>query len=589
MGNRRLPALLLLCFWLCPLVGMPSAVPQESIFPKNQLRPGMHGLTYTVLQGNKIEPLQTEILGIAKDFVGPGLDLIIAKLVDAKTATTGAVHGMSGSPLYVEGKLVGALSRRIASFEKDGHCGFTPIEDMLRVEQEPPSDPRTRPSPIQLRDAWHWAAPRPLRGALLRADYLGIPLSVGGLNPRVVGQFLEALGLRGTPVLSVPGGGTTTIAGGGSALEPGAPLAAVMMTGDINISGTGTLTWRSGNRVLAFGHPMFGFGKSTLPMAAAEVVTTVPSYETPYKLTNVGRVVGTILEDRLSAIGGEVGQMPKLASYRIERFHRGRPLPTLQGEFISHPLLTPFLVELAMGQIFSATDSFGRTFTLSIDGLVHFRNLPSLHLKGIYSGEDGDLASAILEMVQPLQLLFQQPWSEPIVESLELKTASTEVEENWAIERASVDNARCNPGSTIWIHLLLQERHGRRISRRVPLLLPRGLQGQPVTIRISSGHALDTRALLRKVPSAESPEELIALLNEQRPNNVLYVQAVTESSGLVSEAADLPALPPTIRAALSPATSSKKEETWNDLVWSEATLTIDGVVSGEQLLRIDVR
>ncbi|MDD4933193.1 MAG: SpoIVB peptidase S55 domain-containing protein [Methylacidiphilaceae bacterium] len=588
MRNRRLSALLLLCFWLCPLMRVPAAVPQESIFPKSQLRPGMHGITYTVLQGSKIEPLQTEILGIAKDFVGPGLDLIIAKLVDAKTATTGAVHGMSGSPLYIEGKLVGALSRRIATFEKDGHCGFTPIEDMLRVEQEPASDP-TRPSPIQLRDAWHWAEPRPLRGAMLRADYLGIPLSVGGLNPRVAARFLEALGLRGTPVLAVPGGGTTTLAGGGSALEPGAPLAAVMMTGDINISGTGTLTWRSGNRVLAFGHPMFGFGKSSLPMAAAEVVTTVPSYETPYKLTNVGRVVGTILEDRLSAIGGEVGQMPKLASYRIERLHRGQKLPTLRGEFISHPLLTPFLVELAMGQIFSATDSFGRTFTLSVEGLVHFRNLPSLHLRGIYSGEDGDLASAILEMVQPLQLLFQQPWAEPIVESLEMKTASTEDEESWVIERASVDNTRCRPGSTIWVNLLLQERHGRRISRKVPLTLPSGLQDQPVAIRIASGHALDTRALLRKVPSAESPEELIALLNEQRPNDMLYVQAITESSGLVSAAADLPALPPTIRATLSPPTSSRKAEPWNDLVWSETSLSIPGVVNGEQLLRIDVR
>ncbi|QSR85800.1 sporulation protein SpoOM [Methylacidimicrobium sp. B4] len=566
----------------------PATGPQESLFPKSQLRPGMRGLTYTVLQGNKIEPLQTEILGIAKDFVGPGLDLIIAKLVDSKTATTGAVHGMSGSPLYIDGKLVGALSRRIASFEKDGHCGFTPIEDMLRVEQEPAPEP-VRPLPTPLHDAWHWAGPLPLRGLALRADYLGIPLSVGGLNPKVVSRFLEAIGLRGTPVLAVPGGGTTTVAGGGSALEPGAPLAAVMMTGDINISGTGTLTWRNGNRVLAFGHPMFGFGKSDLPMAAAEVVTTVPSYETPYKLTNVGRVVGTILEDRLSAIGGEVGQMPRLASYRIERLHRGRPLPVLRGEFVSHPLLTPLLVNLAMGQIFSATDSFGRSFTLSVDGLVHFRNLPALHLRGIYSGEDGDLATAILEMVQPLQLLFQQPWVEPVVESLELKTASTEEEANWGIERASVDNPRSPSGGTIWVNVVLQERHGRRLTRRVPLRLPEGLHDQPVAIRIASGHALDMRALLRKVPSAESAEELIALLNDQHPNDTLYVQAITESSGLVSEASDLPALPPTVRATLSPSTSSKQADPWNELVWSEQSLSVPGVVNGEQLVRIDVR
>ncbi|VVM06659.1 hypothetical protein MAMC_01168 [Methylacidimicrobium cyclopophantes] len=584
----RLLAAFLLCLGAFSLPTEMPAATQEPIFPKSQLRPGMHGLTYTVLQGSKIEPLQTEILGIAKDYVGPGLDLIIAKLIDAKTVTTGAVHGMSGSPLYIDGKLVGALSRRIASFEKDGHCGFTPIEDMLRVEREPAPE-LGRPFPTQLRETWHLAGRLPLRGAMLRADYLSIPLSVGGLNPQAAARFLEALGLRGSPVMAVPGGGTTAMVGDGSALEPGAPLAAVMMTGDINISGTGTLTWRNGNRVLAFGHPMFGFGKSDLPMAAAEVVTTVPSYEMPYKLTNVGKVIGTILEDRLSAIGGEVGQMPKLASYRIERLHRGRTLPTLRGEFVSHPLLTPLLVDLAIGQIFSATDSFGRSFTLSIDGVVHFRNLPPLHLRGIYSGEDGDLVAAISEMVQPLQMLFQQPWKEPLVESLELKTESAEEEENWIIEQASVDNPRCRPGSTISVEVVLQERHGRRLRRRIPLVLPAGLHDQPVAIRIASGRSLDTRALLRKAPSAESAEDLIALLNEQHPNDMLYVQAVTESSGLVSEATDLPALPPTVRSTLSPPTSSKKSDPWNDLIWTEVSLSVPGVINGEQLVRIDVR
>ena len=588
MRLRFLGTLFLPLFWLCMPTRTPAAATQEPVFPKSELRPGMRGLTYTVLQGNKIEPLQTEILGVAKDFVGPGLDLIIAKLVDSKTVTTGAVHGMSGSPLYIDGKLVGALSRRIASFEKDGHCGFTPIEDMLRVEREPAPEP-VRPLPTPLHDIWRLAGPLPLRGSMLRADYLGIPLSIGGLNPKMAARFLEALGFRGTPVLAVPGGGTTTIAGGGSALEPGASLAAVMMTGDINISGTGTLTWRNGNRVLAFGHPMFGFGRSDLPMAAAEVVTTVPSYETPYKLTNVGRVVGTILEDRLSAIGGEVGQMPKLASYRFERLHRGRPLPTLRGELVSHPLLTPLVVNLAMGQIVSATDSFGRTFTLSVDGTVRFRNLPSLHLRGLYSGEDGDLVSAIQDVVRPLQLLFQQPWVEPIVESIDLKTASTEEEENWEIERASVDNPRCPPGSTVWVQVVLQERHGRRLSRRIALDLPTGLHDQPVAIRVSSGRAIDLRSLLRKVSSAESAEELVALLNEQHPDDKLYVQAVTESAGLVSEASDLPALPPTIRTTLSPSTSSRKAEPWNELTWSEQSLAIPGVVNGEQLLRIEVR
>ncbi|QSR89513.1 SpoIVB peptidase S55 domain-containing protein [Methylacidiphilum caldifontis] len=574
-------------------LGSDSTSPSE-YYPKDKLKPGMRGITYTVLQGDKIEPLQTEILGIAKNYIGPGLDLIIAKLVDPKTAVIGAVHGMSGSPLYVDGKLVGALSRRIASFEKDGHCGFTPIEDMLKVEW---MENQSSASPSQYlsmgsRSSWNLIAPQQLGGfSQQRTDWLAVPLTISGINQNLFEKYLKRFGWDKFPFLVVSGGAESRpVPVQPESLQPGSPVSAVMMTGDISIGGTGTLTWRKGMNILAFGHPMFGFGKSDLPMAMAEVITTIPSYETPYKLANIGSVIGTILEDRLSAIGGKIGSLPPMASYSLKRIHDDKMMKPLEGRFISHPSLSPMLVNLALAEALSSTDSASRTFSVKVEGKVLFENLPSLSLGGFYSGHDTDIIDATMEITKPLNLLFEQPWIEPKIKSLDLSVVSSEKEKIWMVEKIFTDFQKYKPSSQVHLQLELKEKYGEKLFRTVSLDIPPTVN-TPTTlsVRVLSGNILDKIILDKKIQGITDARELIEALNKRHKTNSLYIQLVAESPGEVRAGHPLPSLPLSFTVLSNATNISKNTVPDNEQILTEIEMELPGMAWADKAVKVEVQ
>ncbi|ACD83958.1 SpoIVB peptidase S55 domain-containing protein [Candidatus Methylacidiphilum infernorum] len=563
-------------------------------YPKEKLKPGMRGITYTVLQGDKIEPLQTEILGIAKNYIGPGLDLIIAKLVDPKTAVIGAVHGMSGSPLYVDGKLVGALSRRIASFEKDGHCGFTPIEDMLKVERMENQNLGSPSSYLSLGNSSSWNLIGPRRpGGLLqqRTDWLAVPLTVSGINQNLFEKYLKRFGWEKFPFLVVSGGsGSSSLTVQPESLQPGSPVSAVMMTGDISIGGTGTLTWRKGINVLAFGHPMFGFGKSDLPMAMAEVITTIPSYETPYKLANIGSVIGTILEDRLSAIGGKIGPIPPMASYSLKRIHDDKMLKPLEGRFISHPSLSPMLVNLALAEALSSTDNSSRTFSVKVEGKVLFENLPPLFLGGFYSGHDTDIIDATMEITKPLNILFEQPWIEPKIKSLDLSVVSSEKEKVWMVEKIYTDSQRYKPSSQVHLQLELKEKYGEKLLRSVQFNIPSTVGASTtLTVRVLSGNILDKIILDKKIQDISDAKELVEALNARHKTNSLYIQLVAESPGEVRAGHELPSLPLSLTVLSNASNVSRLTVQDNEEILTETEMELPGMVWADKAVKIEVQ
>jgi len=481
---------------------VPPALPE--ILPVDQIRPGMHGLTYTVMKGNEIVPLQTEILGVAKNFEGPGLDLIIGRLIDEKTQLTGAVHGMSGSPLYIDGKLVGALSQRIATFEKDGHCGFTPIADMLKVADlvRPATQARQQSESLPLMN-FTSLLPKGLGGSGPGFSALAVPLSVSGVRSDIFTQWLNRCGLGGEMLLTVPGGGSMDAAGAGAIksamdIKAGSPLAAVFMSGDISIAGTGTCTWRKGDRILAFGHPMFGFGDSELPMAGAEIVTTIPSYETPYKLSNTGPIIGTIYQDRVSAIAGVMGQVPPLAAYLIERTHEGEKLPGLKGTFAPHPLLTPLLVGTAMQSALSQSLEMARTLSVHMTGELTFANHPALKLDGIFSGEENTLPDLMASTLQPLQKLFTLRDDHLVAQNLHVSFDTQERMKNWKVESIHTDAREIEPNGQIHLTVELREEYGARTSQTFALSLPENIKSGTVSIRVGGSAELDDNRLAKR-------------------------------------------------------------------------------------------
>lgn len=591
---RALTFGLLLAGPLLSRADAPSGVPE--IMPVDQLRPGMHGLTYTVLKGNEIVPLQTEVLGVARNSQGPGLDLIICRLIDEKTQITGAVHGMSGSPLYINGKLVGALSERIAAFEKDGQCGFTPIADMLKVEN------LIRPSMKQAQSQSD-SVPMINFTALLphgigtssgpTQSALAVPLSVCGVQSDVFTHWLDRCGLGGSMV-TVPGGGsidaseTQTIKEVGD-IRPGSPLAAVFMSGDICVTGTGTCTWRDGNHVLGFGHPMFGFGASELPMAGAQVVTTVPSFESPYKLTNTGPIIGTIFQDRISAIAGIVGSAPPLATYLIERTHEGDRLPDLKGTFAPHPVLTPMLIGTAMESALSHTLEKSRTLSVHMTGELTFANHAPLKLDGIFSGEDNTLPDLLADTLAPLEKLFGQTNEHVVAQNLHVSFDTQDRMKTWSVESVHTDSREVEANGQINVTVELREEYGARTSQTFAVNLPENIKSGTISIRVGGASELNEKGMDRDMDNAQTVDEMIQIFNSRRLQDRLYVQAVSAASGEVVANREMPALPGSVRSVMEGDNSSLASVSLPEQVWLEKSAQLPGVVHGKQEVQVAVR
>jgi hypothetical protein len=577
-------------------IGVPPA------FPVEDLKPGMIGFTYTVMKGTEIVPVRTEILGVARDGLGPGLDMIIGKLVDPKTELTGAVHGMSGSPLYIGGKLVGALSRRIASFEKDGHCGFTPIRDMLSVDEklrQPPPASAGKGTPLPTD-----AIPRSPLAALLsplppdyrlapgfafRADPLAVPLSMRGLSTAAWSRLAARFGIDSTYLMPVQAGSGSSASSdlGPEALQPGAPAAAVMITGDIALGGTGTLTWRDGDRILAFGHPMLGLGPDKIALGTAEIITTVPSYMRPFKMANDGAVVGTVTQDRFSAIGGIVGPKPRMASYRITRTHEGAKRPSVEGTFLPHEQLTPLFVSAIMASSLADTDDVSRVFSVRLKGELHIAGHPPLLLNGLYAGDS--FFSVIEDNLTPLLDLFRQRFEKLEAESLALDIATTERADQWKVESVRTDLKEVDPGASIRVHVELLEELKGRTWRTFDVTLPENLRQGKVTLRIAAAQNLNELEIQRHVPSARTVDEIIESFNRRRLQDRVYLQVVTPAIGEIVADQELPALPGTVAEVMRGGNRSNPPQRLHEQVWIETSMDVPGVVSGQREIEIGIR
>ncbi len=597
----------LLPFLCCAALAVPALaqaqVPTPTrIIPVKEIRPGMHGIAYTVLQGSTIVPIETEILGVAENALSPGYDLIIGKLVDPKTALVEAVHGMSGSPLYIDGRLAGALSRRLTQFEKDGHCGFTPIEDMLRVDGEDRSEKKLAALRARQGQEPPFSVAGLLRGTLAAASgspgfqALGVPLSITGLSSELTGRLLSRFGMEASGWVPVSGSSRSEARLAKAELKPGSPVAAVLMTGDLSIAGTGTLTWREGNRVLAFGHPMLGVGRSAWGMAPAEIITTIPSYLYPHKLSNTGPVVGTISQDRLSAVGGTIGTLPPMAPYHIVRTGDGRALPPLDGTFITDPDLAPMLLASAALTAAASGNEAGRALYLRAHGTVTFKNLPPLVLDCVYSGENVDLLASLMAFVDPVRTLYRQDWLKPDVTGLDLSIETAQEPRVWEIEEARLERPEIGPKEAAVVDVLLKEKFkGTEERRRVVVPPVAALKAGSVRVRVFGGgdSDADEEAFNRSAASVTDAATLVTLLNHHRlahRADGVYVRLETDAPGRTVSGGEMPLLPPSVLAVMNgtdggPSTSVGTMKT---ATWIEASAEAPGVVTGSKLLQLDL-
>ncbi len=388
---------------LCGLLAAAALSAQPQFFPLKDIRPGLRGVGKTVFSGTRVEEFQVEILGVLEN-IGPKQSLILARLSGGPLAETGVLQGMSGSPVYIDGRLVGAVAMAFA-FSKEPIAGIRPIEEMLQAGGEPQKRAHRLRTPAD----WQPGAELPPRQDVLaggqRMVDIATPVSFGGFTRRTIEHFapqLQKLGLE--PLEGMSGGGRLdTALGKPSQLQPGSMISVQLLAGDMSIAADGTVTYIDGDRLYAFGHRFLSAGATDLPFARSEVLTLLPNLSSSFKISAPREWMGTITDDRSTAVMGRLGRRSSLVPVSISVTEHGGRAYAYQFQMVKDPVLSPFLLSMATFSALDATERTTGEASFAVSGTVEFENgLPPVKLNNMYAGDLNLAAQAALATSAPV-------------------------------------------------------------------------------------------------------------------------------------------------------------------------------------------
>ncbi len=516
-----------------PLVSFaqPADAPTVSI---DQLQPGMKGEVWTVFKGSTPEPFSVQVTGILRNALGPGKSLILCELTDSRVQSMGAVAGMSGSPLYIDGKLAGVLSYQIQRFETVRYAGFTPISDMLEISSMPSSSSGgTPPEPIPVHGDRNTRA-SDFSGAA-QFSPMTPTFSVGGLAPNVAAALEPRFNALG---LSINGlGGNTS--GGDDAnvtspkpaeLHPGGVVAVALAIGDVTIAGTGTVSHVDGNRILAFGHPMMSLGATELPMASAEIVTILPSQFNSIKVSNTGNIIGAFSQDRLSGIYGEIGRKPQMVPVEVD-FPGRMNRKALHFQVVRHEQVLPMIAATGLAQAVMGSNESGFARGFKVKTTVEFPGIAPVELTQIYSGPQG-FNQGLGEFVGMLSMWLFNPYERVFPERIRFSVEDTPETPQGVVEQMQLSRTDAAPGEHVDFTV------GWRGFQHLPegttlgLDIPREWAGKDLEVILTTGPALDEltgRSHNVQISQLRSFNEYLSALREFRSTDGLYLAIVEKS------------------------------------------------------------
>jgi hypothetical protein len=539
-----------LCFSLAPsALAQPQNAPLITI---DELQPGMKGEVWTVFKGHEPEAFGVQVTGILRNALGPGKSMILCELTDARVQSMGAVAGMSGSPLYIDGKLAGVLSYQIQRFETVRHAGFTPIKDLLEVSTLPPGRDSFMPAPIPIKGS---NTNRTARSAGLTGDLIPLSpaFSAGGLSPEIsalLGNQFQSLGLSFNSLGGSDGSGDSVSDNsksgteGQKSLHPGGVVAVALAVGDITIAGTGTVSHVDGNRILAFGHPMMSLGATELPMAAAEVVTILPSQLNSIKVSNTGKIIGAFSQDRLSGIYGEIGRQPAMVPVEIN-FPARLNRKSLHFSVVRHEQVLPIIAATGLAQAVSGSNESGFTRGFRVTTAVDFPGSAPVELSQIYPGPQG-FNQGLSDFVGNLSLWLFNPYERVFPDRIRFTVEDTPEIPQGIVEQLQVSRTEASPGERVDFGLGWRGYQSPSTSETLSLAIPREWAGKDLEVVVTTGPALDElTGHSRMIPVAQlrSFEEYISALREFRESDGLYVAVVEKTRLMTDQRATTPDMP----------------------------------------------
>lgn len=526
-----------LCFLVFSvrLAAQPADAP---VLPLVELQPGMKGEVWTVFKGRDPEPFAVQVTGVLRNALGPGKSMILCELTDPRVQGMGAVAGMSGSPLYIGGKLAGVLSYQIQRFETVRYAGFTPISDMLEISALPAGKDGLTPTPIPIKGERQGA--RSSDGLGSGFSPMTPAFSLGGLSPDVAAMLepqFSALGLNVTAL----GGNESGSDNPQSAvpnppfLRPGGVVAVALATGDISLAGTGTVSHVDGNRILAFGHPMLSLGATELPMASAEVVTILPSQLNSIKVANTGGIIGSFSQDRLSGIYGEIGRKAPMVAVDVVFPNRSNR-KALHFEVVRHEQLLPAIAATGLAQAVMGSNESGLARGFKVTTTVNFPGTAPVEMSQLYPGPQG-FRQGLTEFVGNLSLWLFNPYEQVFPDHIRFSVEDTPETPSGSIEQMLVSRTSAAPGERVDLTVGWRGFQRDAESELISLAIPADWAGKELEVILTTGPALDElTGRSHSVPIAQlrNFEEYISALREFRETDGLYL-AVVEKARLLTD------------------------------------------------------
>jgi hypothetical protein len=579
---------------LSTLILAQSPKPFETI-PVEQIHAGMKGVAYTVFQGTKPEPMEVEVLGVLKNANGPKGDVILVRLGGAKAEYTGVVAGMSGSPVYLEGKLAGAVASRIGEFSKEPIAGVTPIAEMMEISA---LDHSPAPAPLEVKSGvsapTKTASPSVAEMPISEfANYLKpieAPLVFSAFTEDAVKLFAPQFTSAG--IVPVMGLGSVSDAQQPEPLEPGSAVSAVLVRGDMNIAATCTATYLDADRLLACGHPLMQFGMIDLPMTKAEVLATVPSQLSGFKIVNATEAVGAFVQDRHNGMLGQFGKKPEMIPVTLT-IHGGSADKQFHYEVLNNAKLSPVAMMATVFNALHGVNEYGEETTYHMNGRIRVDGYPDVAVHNMFASTDAGQPGALLAAIslgERFARIYYNPYTVPAIRGVNL---DFDVERNrhWArLESARTDITEARPGDDITIEALLRPYRGEGVVQRIPIHIPTSTSKGPLRILVSDGDTLDRLRHGSPVAGKLDLAETIAFLNKEHTNNRVYVSLLEADPQAMIADKVLPALPLSVMNVMDGMRGTQEMVVSNESSVNEAaTGPLDYVVAGAQVLTINVK
>jgi hypothetical protein len=592
-------------------VAQPAAPKSAELFPLEDLRPGMKGTARTVFSGTETQEFGVEILGVLPGFPGPRQSAIIARLSGANVEKTGVFAGMSGSPVYIDGKIVGAIAFSFP-FSKEPIAGITPIKQMIELfnrgpENIKPKEPRVVSFSQLAGTDWKPNLPKPAVSSVSllapvsagsplmpllgqQMTPIATPLVFTGISQESLSMFAPQLVANGLLPVSGAGGSaaiTPLAEVNGSTLPPGSSISVQLVRGDYSLAAAGTVTMRDGDRIYAFGHPFLSLGASDMPMTEASVVTVISNMNNSFKLAVPGSMVGAISQDRASGIYGLLRQAPKMIPVKVNLHTSRDRTETYSYEIANDSFLTPLLLNITLFNTITSSERALGESTISLKGEIKVKGQESIQIDRRFSANNSAILAAG-SIAAPVSSLLTSGFDDVQLDGITLDISSSETRYAGTLERITLDRTEARRGEKIELQAYVRTESGKQFVQRIPVQIPDDAAMGQLLVFVGDGGALQEGSPAKSfVP--QDLGQLVRAINTVKKSDRLYVKLFRITPGAVIGTSELPSLPPSMVATLN---SDRTAGGYTPTVLSPVSETelppAEFVISGQQLIAIDV-